>query len=147
MLSAPIVDPGIQNQVNAIIAWNLDAEKRYMVNKKGVKTEEANDLEEEFKKYLILCAVHRDSFPISKPVDEIWHVSLLNPVNYAKMETAAGRRFIHNMTLSEEEDQGLLPLYHSRTLPRYEKLFGAPAVRYWPREQCVCTCCDCIEVA
>ena len=137
----------VQHQIAAVEKWDMAQEKRYMVNKFGITPERADRLETEFKRYLVLCAIHNDSFPISKPVDEIWHVALLDHVKYAGLEESAGRRFIHRMTLSAEDDQALLPLYHSRTLPRYMAEFGESAnEELWPRDHCVCTCCDCIEV-
>lgn len=139
------VDSRVSAQIHAIRNIDFSQEKRYMVNKQKVNHETAERLEEEFKRFLILCAVHRDSFPISKPVDEFWHVALLDSEKYARMEKDVGRRFIHRMTLSDEDDQKLLPLYYERTLPRYSQAFGEPANDMWPPNQCVCTCCDCIE--
>ncbi len=139
------VEPHVVAQIYAIGNIDFSQEKRYMINKQKVDPETAERLEAEFKRFLTLCAVYRDSFPISKPVDEFWHVALLDSEKYARMEKAVGRRFIHRMTLSDEDDQKLIPLYYERTLPRYAMAFGEPANDMWPPDQCVCTCCDCIE--
>ena len=137
-----------QTQVEAILAFDMAQERRYLTNRYNISPDRAEQLEKEFKRYLVLCAIYGDSFPISKPVDELWHVALLDPVKYARLEQTADRRFIHRMTMSEDEDVALLPLYRERTLPRYEIVFGEkPDQEFWPPNHCVCLCCDCVEAA
>lgn len=128
-----------------IITWDLSRVKEYMINKGLVSSLEVNQLEDEYKCFLMMCLSHEEgvAIPISRPVDQMWHTHILFTKDYQSLGQAVGRFIHHNPTVSEEERSGLADAYTNGTIPLYRSMFGEPSLRWWPQDEQVChECCN-----
>lgn len=135
--------PSIKNSVASdplkseqILSWNLDKIKSKM-SQKGYNLDELDQLEIEYKRYLILVTNYSMRLPISAPVDEMWHTHILFTKNYASLCNAIGNFIHHEPILTKEGRELLLPAY-AETLYLYEKNWGKPNSKFWPPKGCVC---------
>lgn len=58
-----------------VITWDLSRVKAYMIDKGLSKLDEIDQLEEEYKRFLMMSLSHEEgvAIPISRPVDQMWH--------------------------------------------------------------------------
>lgn len=102
-------------------------------------------LEEEFRRYMMLCAVFPDEIlPPSRLVDSVWHEALMFTRDYQHWcEMGAGRFIHHEPSRSEADSERFRQLYFGNTLPRYRSLFGEPPAEVWPTNGTGVSCTDC----
>lgn len=131
-----------QQKSSVISEWNLDDVKLFMVQR-GMATKEEVDLTEvEYRRYLQLNVMYPDLvFPMSVTVDPMWHAHLLFTVDYKNLERSVGMEINHKPSMSDAEIQNLSGAYHHNLLPLYERHFGKPNERFWPKNGMVCKCC------
>ncbi len=134
-----------QDLIGAAMAVDLTLPVNYLVSREGMDRVEAERTAVEYRRYLAINAMFPgQKFPISTPVDRIWHTHLLFTVPYHDMSTQLfGGYFHHLPTTSENERKALEPQYFEGTLARYEELFGTPSEEYWPKESgAICWSCS-----
>jgi hypothetical protein len=133
----------------AIQNFDLSREIALMTARPSVYNPDGLDVEQmerEYRKYLFLRLAIRDRrLPMSKRVDPIWHVHVLNLPNYLRFtrEVADGYFIVHVPSLDEEENWELMPDYLNHTLAYYEQYFGPPDPFFWPRSYQQGACCTC----
>lgn len=132
--------PGVIFALPAVMTFSLDrltallgVEAPYLTNKllrlKIVRTpDEATDLFQEVKKYLVLCDVHR-SRPIpmfSRRVDEVWHQLVLFTAQYDELTRTFFGKFVHHDPAEAGSNDALqIPqMSFVEFRAAYEALFG-----------------------
>lgn len=135
-----------QSTIEVLMRWDLTKPKRYLIQREGITPAEADRLEIEYKKFQALNVLYGDSkdvkFPISGPVDKMWHTHLMYPGNYVGMCMATKGALINHLpTTSEEERLALSGHYLNSTLPTLERLFGPRDEEMWPADAQICWCC------
>lgn len=114
--------------------------KQRLINKKGVESELAEELAEDWKKYLkMLVRNPGRRYVVSDPIDEIGHQHFLFTEEFDEFCKQVGGRFEHRPIVSEEEGRQPLWRYQAMTIPTMELLFGKISEHIWPRNHCVCT--------
>lgn len=146
-LKKPTGKLSVQETKKIVSEWDMNSVRKYLVRNEGLSFEETGPLETEYKRYLILRSLYQDvlSFPMSKPVDGMWHAHILHTRDYEKFERAVGCRLHHNPCVSDEELLELEAPYIENTMRMYKEVFGEePDERYWPTEgqMCICGYCD-----
>lgn len=129
-----------------VCEFDFTREKLLAINRLGYDPETAAAMESEFRKYLFLRIMHPDQrLPMSKDVDDFWHMAVLNTRNYHRFcaEVAGGHFIHHGPTISEEENMALMPAYLTGTIARYTQYFGQPDSRFWPISRPDQSCCGC----
>lgn len=129
-----------------ILAWDLSRVKLFLINRESFDPELVEEMETEYKKFLFLRIVHPDErLPMSKDVDEMWHIHVLHTRNYAAFceEIGEGRFIHHGPTISEDENWSLMPDYLNGTLVRYTEYFGHPSEKFWKTISEHGACCYC----
>ena len=107
---------------------------------------DVEEMENEYKKYLLLRLMHpRQRLPMSKDIDDFWHVHVLNTRSYARFTEEVGNgNFVHHApTVDEDENMALMPAYLNGTLVRYTEYFGEPNEKFWKRQSPYGACCGC----
>lgn len=128
-----------------ICLFNLECEKAYLIRSFHYKEEHATEMEVEYRKFMFLRIQHVDEvLPMSKDVDDFWHVHVMNTRNYHFfIETCANGIFIHHRpTISDEENKALMSAYLNGTLMRYREYFGEPPNKFWKKDPTT-ACCIC----
>lgn len=131
-----------------VCEFDFTRERLMLINRLGYNPEVAAAMEQEFKKYLFLRIIHPvQRLPMSKDVDDFWHMAVMNTRNYHRFcaEVAGGYFIHHGPTISEEENMALMPDYLNGTIVRYAQYFGPPDSRFWKtteHDQCCCACAD-----
>ena len=106
--------PRQEQQVAAIVALNLNDEKRRL------QAPNADELEWELKKFLIMQAVEPGEYVIAGDVDNLWHLMLENGQKVKDLEAKTGVRVEHKPSGEAEVWNRLAG--PSKAL--YKKLFG-----------------------
>lgn len=113
-----------------IMNWDLTREKEYCANRLGYGDSEnhLDQMEIEYKRFIFLiCTYHDKSLPASNRFDDLWHAHILNVRKWVEFsDHVSGRLLYHNPTVSEDEDNALIPAYEQNTLKLYEHHFGSP---------------------
>lgn len=120
--------------------WNLDRVRARVLRDTDLTSEEVEARIREYRNFLTLLASFAGTFPVSKPIDVVWHTHMLFVEDYealSKQITDVGR-ISHVPTLTDEDEAALLPLYQERTLPALARYFGDVNPALWPRNHCVC---------
>lgn len=125
---------------DAVFRWDLTNVKRRMV-KLGYKSDRIDELETEYKKFILCNVALNNPCPISPEVDEMWHAHILFTRDYAAFCSAIRPGFFihHQPTMSAEEVGRLMTAYKEKTLPALEALFGSVNADFWPANLCVCS--------
>ena len=127
------VRPAIEN-------WDFDRLRRYLL-REGV--EDVDNKIKEYKRFMELNARFPElRFPMSAPVDPVWHAHVLSTDDYARFcKEAIGMFVSHRPCLDDDELGALMPDYLRNTIGLYKQTFGESVPdAYWP-EACVCKCC------
>lgn len=131
-----------------ICEFDFTRERLMLINRLGYNSEVAVAMEQEYRKYLFLRIMHPDQrLPMSKDVDDFWHMAVMNTRNYHRFcaEVAAGHFIHHGPTISEEENMALMPDYLNGTIVRYTQYFGQPDSLFWKTTEHNHSCCSCID--
>ena len=131
-----------------VCEFDFSRERLLVINRLGYEPDVAVAMDQEFKKYLFLRIMHPDQcLPMSKDVDDFWHMAVLNTRNYHKFcsEVASGQFIHHGPTVSEEENIALMPDYLSGTIARYTQYFGPPDSLFWKTTTNNQSCCYCAD--
>lgn len=117
-----------------LISWDISTIKQYAVQKGLYTAEEINAVENEYKKYLALCAgFPTESHLTPRVIDDLWHTHILFTQDYAAMCESVAGRFLHH---SPFVDGQKAPKGSKRKLrARYIAAFGVP-----PKWSGVSTC-------
>lgn len=130
-----------QRKIRVIIfGWDVTSVKARLVNRHGFTPEAADELEGEYKRFLVLVAESGQRLPVSRPVDTFWHEHVLFTNDYRNLCDAVGVQLHHWPTRDEEETQDLVPLYDGTLLPLYAATFGEPNQAFWPKSMPLCCC-------
>lgn len=142
--------PAIAQRVfREICDFNFDREREILMSPiRGFEYNgsHVDEMECEYKKYLLLRLMHPNQrLPMSKDVDDFWHVHVLNTRSYQRfINEVGGGLFIHHApTISENENMDLMPAYLNGTLVRYAQYFGEPNPKFWKRQSPHGACCGC----
>ena len=119
-----------------ILHWDLEKVKIKLAQK-GHPRESIEQLETEYKRYLMLVVRYSTHLPISGPVDEMWHTHILFTRDYERLGKAVGGFIHHEPVITKSRQKSLLANYQ-KTLSLYEKHWGVPDPIYWPNNNCVC---------
>jgi hypothetical protein len=66
---------GVQESLNKLSNWNLEQVKAYAVGKKLYTEDEINEVEKEYKRYLVLAVSYLDHLlMMSSLIDLFWYV-------------------------------------------------------------------------
>jgi hypothetical protein len=122
-------------------SWNLDRVRARMRRDTDLPLAEIDARIAEYRKFMCLVVSFDGFFPVSKPVDVVWHTHMLFAEDYEEMAKTIDLNchLRHLPTLSDDDEAALLPDYQSRTLPALEYFFGPVSAQYWPADRCVCT--------
>ncbi len=132
-----------------ICDFNLDRERQILQSAMrgfDYSASHVEEMEDEYKKYLLLRLMYpKLRLPMSKDVDDFWHVHVLNTRSYQCFTEEVGKGIFlhHGPTIDEEENMSLMPAYLSGTLVKYEQYFGEPNPKFWKRECIKGACCGC----
>ena len=99
--------------------------------------EDAESLERELKRYLILFAINpQKGYPMAGPVDDLWHTFLLFTQQYAQFCQQVAGHFIHHVPADPAASPAQLRQWqedYATFLTDYETVFGEPAPSsIWP---------------
>lgn len=122
-------------RIKIALNWDLTKPKEFMVKREGKEPSYVEIVAKQYLRYLgIIAAYPADRFPVSEPVDEMWHTHILFTRDYRKMSDAVRGEYInHDPVITDADRQPLMPYYHKGTLVRYRQLYGTAAPRYiWP---------------
>jgi predicted methyltransferase len=104
--------------------------------------ENAEHLERELKRYLILRALHpRKRYPMAGPVDGLWHTFLLFTRLYARFCNRVAGRFLHHTPADIENRQELRQFQkdYANLWKDYPRVFAEPPPSsIWPTLQMIC---------
>ena len=137
--------PTVEKVYRELQERNFDDVKSFLVNREGYTLEEANHIQEEYIRYISLCAEYATvakPIVISDKVDPFWHTHILFTRDYRDM---CGRIFgddkaylNHEPTKTADDLIPLVDSYNNETLPLYEKHFGKPSDKFWPKNAMIC---------
>ena len=124
-------------RVETLMGWDIEKPKTFLVSRQGIDLDYVERLEVEYKRYISLMVFHPNtSFPISVPVDSLWHAHLLFTRDYAELSSQIGYSMLHHTpTMTEEERDALEPHYFQGTLARYREHYGEPPKDLWPSDK------------
>jgi hypothetical protein len=90
--------------------------------------------ERELKRYLVLRSKHPShSLPITKPLDELWHLFLLDTREYSAFCETLGRGFIHHVPGDPSHSDAANVEGYRELLKLYEQVFSeSPPADVWP---------------
>ena len=90
--------------------------------------------ERELKRYLVLRSKHPDdALPITKPLDELWHLFLLDTREYSAFCETLGRGFIHHVPGEPRRSGAASAEGYRAMLELYEQVFSElPPPDVWP---------------
>lgn len=114
-------------------------EVREYVTRKGIyASDEVDDVELEYKRFIALVVGTGQPQIMAKSVDDYWHAHLLFTRSYKQMAAALNVRGIdHQPTKSEEERLALIGGYNV-THDVYTEHFGKPNPKYWGANGQIC---------
>jgi hypothetical protein len=135
-MTAILDAPCIQLE-ETILAWDLTRVKLKMIEEVNASKAWLNQMEIEYKRYLLLLSRHGSKLPISSVIDEMWHAHVLFTRDYAKLGQTIGWFIHHEPTVNSAQRQSLLPAYNN-TLSYYQMYWGTPNPTFWPANSCVC---------
>jgi len=142
------------NQERALTALNWDVEKikaRYM-KEHAVNLETADIMEQELKRFLIVCAECSDGeIGMAGPIDDFWHTFIIFTHDYEKFCEQLNGKLIHHIPLNETDaekpSKNELTAYQ-RFLSLYEQVFEEkPNIEIWPQESELAGCLSCQSCA
>ena len=115
-----------------VMAWDMEIVKRYAVKKGNYTAEEINDVEREYKRYLILAFSNSKMvLPISKKLDDLWHAHILFTEDYSNMCMTVNGRYLHHRPSIVDGGVMSASQFDETTLEIYREFFGDPDSRYW----------------
>ncbi len=124
-----------------VFDWDLSAPKKLLMSRNGFDADYVDAMETEYKRFQAIRVLHpTEIFPISEPVDELWHAHILFSRDYQKMAAMAGHPLHHEPIVSMEDRLRLAPQY-LETVKRYREHFGEPSAVFWPANQERCGSC------
>lgn len=95
----------------------------------------------EFLKFIYLRSTLKSSFvPVKKAIDEIWHIFIVQTLEYERLcQALPGRVFIHHTTMhldtfAEKKDKNIVVKEMLEWIPRYLQHFGPfteETAEYW----------------
>lgn len=99
--------PKIKDERLAMLqAWDLAKVKAKLIKEKIAKTDvEADGMIAEYRKYMALYVIRPgERFPMSVPLDPVWHMHIICTKDYAAFcQTVFGRFLHHDPSVTEEE--------------------------------------------
>jgi hypothetical protein len=100
----------------------------------GVAAIDVARRERELKRYLVLRSKHPDdALPITKPLDELWHLFLLDTREYSAFCDTLGRGFIHHVPGDPSRSAATSAERYRELLALYETVFReSPPPDVWP---------------
>ncbi len=128
-ITRKLVSRGDAPQIKAEQLYPLEA----MLGKIDLET--ARSFEAEFKRFMSIILIKPENVKIvapSRPVDMYWHLFVLDTREYRKFCEQVFGRFIDHVPSSDARRQHTRDAYVS-TLDAYNKLFGVPDGRIWPK--------------
>ncbi|MFZ1735771.1 MAG: hypothetical protein WAU31_02465 [Candidatus Moraniibacteriota bacterium] len=129
----------------AMQGWDISLAKKFLAEREGFDCQAVEEMSEEYKRFISLCAVHATRempLPISDRVDPLWHAHILYTDDYVGMSRHLGVSYLHHAPASGDELAALEPHYN-RTLALYEQNFGKPSEKYWPPFAQICGGSNC----
>lgn len=136
----------LEERLRVLHTWDMSGPKAFVQQEHGYSAAYADRLEREYKRFVELKLRHQHlDFPVSVPVDPIWHAHMLHTRDYAEFSLAVRGAYLHHVpAMSDEIKKQLLPKYLSRTIAKYTELFGMPDPMFWPTTDTICVQ-SCIE--
>jgi len=127
---------------DAIMEWNLDKVREYLINRKKVAVDLVDRLILEYRRFMILTVENPGQLvPIAGPVDDVWHTHILYTENYCAFGQAVVGGYIHHLpTANDNEAQRLTDAYHTNTFNLYRENFGEIDRSVWGENFQVCLC-------
>ena len=126
-----------RERINTALCWDLGDVGRFMIVRQRANGDHVGRIAREYRRFLgIIAAYPNDRFPISEPVDAMWHVHILFTRDYTRMSLAVRGEYInHDPVLSEAQRAALEPFYIGGTIARYREIYGEePPIDLWPLE-------------
>jgi hypothetical protein len=117
--------------IDAVMKFDLDDVVRRFALEHDAPVEVARELEQELKRFLVMCALSPDkSYGMAGPVDGLWHDFIVDTRRYSQFCDEVAGYYIHHIPgASEESSSGYVSMLHD-----YEALFQeTPPVHIWPR--------------
>lgn len=91
--------------------------------------------ERELKRYLYLCAKHREQgWPMVNSLDELWHTFIIFTKDYHEFCRQLGVEYLHHQPVNDGDDTSGVPGDYAKFLQLYRQEFGAPPKSVWPRK-------------
>lgn len=126
----------VQECYSGLKSWNLEPVRKYLMAKEGIEAMDAEELEDEYRKFLALASESKGGDPPSAEVDKFWHAHILHSRDYVGMCNEIFGRYIHHQP-SEESEETIG--FWTEMLGRYRKYFGEPG-RMWTQSGCCREC-------
>jgi hypothetical protein len=130
----------VEEAHDLLAGMNLGFIREFLVNREGYSMEQAEKMEDEYKRFMAICAVHatrENPLPISGAVDPFWHAHILHTYSYAEMSGLLGSKYFHHVPASGDDLIALEPGYN-KTLEIYNENFGIPSKEFWPEFGQIC---------
>lgn len=124
-----------------VLSWDFTNVRTFLHDREGVLSEDLNDMEKEYGRYMELVTKNRNvKLPVSPPVDQFWHAHIFFSRDYIDFSQKVMGTYIHHYSaLTQEERIKLAPNYEL-TRQLYREKFGAPDEKWWPSD-CICSSC------
>ena len=111
-------------------AWDFSIIKAHAVRKGLFSAAEVDDVCREYKRFMALsCAYKSSAVPVSKKVDEFWHIHIIFTEDYMAMCRKVAGGFLHHRPgILDEDVEGQS---FDSNLSLYQASFGAPDSKWW----------------
>lgn len=137
--------PTVKDTYTILKDHNFDDVKSFLVNREGFTTEQTEEMQEEYIRFISICAEYttkKTPIIISSQVDPFWHTHILFTEDYRgmcqKIYAEKSAYLNHEPTKSKDDIQKLDSLYNNHTLSLYKKHFGTPPKNFWPKDAMIC---------
>lgn len=126
--------------------WDLSGPKAFVREDLGLAPAYLDRLEVEYKRFVELKLRFPDlDFPVSTPVDPLWHAHMLHTRDYISFSMAVRGNYLHHVPAMDAAAKArLFPTYMARTITKYREVFGEPDPMFWPTDGTICVA-SCIE--
>jgi hypothetical protein len=106
-----------------------------LAKENGILLGFANDIVEEYRKFLFLCCVSPHQVSPSHFVDEAWHLHLTYTKSYwiGLCQNTLGRDVHHDPTEGGGAEDAKFRLLYEKTLEQYEQYFSKAPEAIWPK--------------